>query len=164
MFVSSYNTYVQTNTSQKTTKESESSRESKSTLFSAKLHAKKSPHSLLQTHTQINHISQSQSQHNRQLIESQQKEFQTKEAKEFKKTNDTIKSFSTNATLQSAKSAYADNSKMFSLLKKPRATIDQTPKIDLSMPKEAQEMKELNMRHTMVNTYIANDNYYKITA
>ena len=53
---------------------------------------------------------------------------------------------------------------MFSLFQKPHATLDQTPKLENTIPKEPSDIKELNMRHKMVNTYIANDNYYKITA
>jgi len=53
---------------------------------------------------------------------------------------------------------------MFSLLVKPKQTINQTPKIDQKMPIEAQDAKESVIRSTMVNAYIANDNYYRITA
>ncbi len=109
-------------------------------------------------------ISQGQAQHNKQMIELGQENVQSEKKDGFKSANAVTKLFSSNATLQSAKVAYSSNSTMFSLLKKPTATIDQTPTIDKTLPLDIQEIKENNMRHLMVNTYLANDNYYQTTA
>ena len=53
---------------------------------------------------------------------------------------------------------------MFPIIKKPAFTLSQTPKIDEKLPLDVQEAKEKTLRHTMLNTYISNDNYYRITA
>ena len=131
MFVSSFSTYVTNNTSEKTdkiAKTRENGTKSQSELFSSKLTKNVNSSSLSKPNTPINYISQSNAQHNKQMIELSQKSIQSGKKSDFKTTNDITKSFSSNASIQSAKVAYSSNSTMFSLLKKPTATIDQTPK------------------------------------
>jgi len=67
-------------------------------------------------------------------------------------------------TLANAKNAYEESAKKFSLAKKPTFALDLTPKIDITMPQETKEAKVKTLRQTMVNTYLANDRYYRITA
>jgi hypothetical protein len=57
-----------------------------------------------------------------------------------------------------------ENSTMFPLLQKPKLTLNQTLKTDKKLPQDTQKAKESIIRRDMINTYIANDNYYKITA
>ena len=101
---------------------------------------------------------------NKQEIESQKQQLQKSPDKELVKTKNTLTKFTAPNSLLNAKSAYESNSIMFSLFQKPNATLNQTPKIDETLALKTQEAKENNLRHLMVNTYIANDNYYKITA
>jgi len=63
-----------------------------------------------------------------------------------------------------AKVAYTESSQMFSLARKPKLAIGKNSSIDLNLPKEVQEVKNTLSKRKMVNTYIENDNYYKITA
>jgi len=64
---------------------------------------------------------------------------------------------------QDAKTAYAENSRMYSLAQKPKNIISGT-KVDLQLPKEAIEAKESLSKKEMINTYIENERYYKVTA
>lgn len=165
MFVSSYNTYINTNTSQKSTRGSDETTKSDSKLFSSKLSDISTQKSFLNSNKPINYISQGTSQHNRELLRSQQEYIKTNEKNDFKQTTESIQKFSSTATLNSAKTAYSENSFMYSLARKPQpVTVDQKPKISQDMPQDLQELKEQKIRHTMVNTYIANNNYYQITA
>jgi uncharacterized protein YcbK (DUF882 family) len=85
----------------------------------------------------------------------------TQESKEEKKTSlQNVQKF------QSAEQAYSEGVKKFAfVLRNTKATtIDQTPKIDATLPSEIQEIKESKLRHTMVNTYLSNDRYYQLTS
>ena len=164
MFISSFSTYVTSNSSDKTIKAVANTKETKNSAFSNKLSQNITHSSLPKQNSSINYVSQGRAQHNKQMIEISQKSPQNSKSSDFKRTNNIRNNFSSNASIQSAKVAYTSNSTMFSLLKKPTATIDQTPIIDKNLPQNIQELKEKSMRHLMVNTYLANDNYYKITA
>jgi hypothetical protein len=67
---------------------------------------------------------------------------------------------------QSAEQAYSEGVKKFAfaLRNTKVTTIDQTPKIDTTLPNEIQELKESKLRHKMVNTYLSNDRYYQLTS
>jgi len=64
----------------------------------------------------------------------------------------------------SAQLSYTQNSTMFSLLSKPKATLSQTPQHNKHLPEQAQKQKEHIVRAAMINTYVANENYYRLTA
>jgi len=151
MFVSSYNTYIATNPSDKSSTQRLESKSSSRESFESKL----KEYSLLESNSTqnlpINYISNYKAFSNKQKL---QDDFEDKETKKFTKIN----------TLNSAKDAYGENSKLFSLFLEPKLTQSQTPQIDKSLPSELQSAQEKQLRHTMVNTYLANDNYYKITA
>jgi hypothetical protein len=151
MFISSYDTYINSNSSDKARKDKSEDYKKSSESFSSKLSSQLikavNPSSVFP----INYISDYKVLNNQQRMREDTQ-------------NDAKVKFSKVKAMTGAKAAYSDNSKIFSLLLKPATTIDQTPKIDKKMPQEAQKAKELIMRHTMVNTYIANENYYKITA
>lgn len=149
MFVSSYSTYVDTNRLQKSQKEE---RKTDGSDFAKKLNLNPAKLQQSSTNIPINYISDYKVLNNQQRL--QQETQQNTQKLKFSK----IKAF------DSAKTAYRDNTKIFSLLIKPKATLDQTPRIDEKMPPNAQEAKESIMKHEMVNAYIANENYYRITA
>lgn len=150
MFVSSYNTYISTNNSNRS--ENYKSKEVKSdTAFSSEL----SKFTLLKPYTQtdlpIDYVSNYKSFSNQQKLYEQMQNFNSQELKKL-------------TTFSNAKVAYEENTKMFPIIKKPAFTLSQTPKIDEKLPLDVQEAKEKTLRHTMLNTYISNDNYYRITA
>ena len=150
MYVSSYSTYINTNNSEKVQRERQVPQKESNDSFAKLL---PTANKILNNSTKlpVDYVSNSKVLSNQQKL---QEETQNNSKMKFSK----IKAF------VSAKDAYSDNSKIFSLLIKPSATLDQTPKVDKKMPKAAQDAKEAIMKHTMVNTYIANENYYKITA
>ena len=151
MYVSSYSTYINSSSSDKVQKEKDIPQKETKSSFASKI--SDTPATVLNNSSKlpVNYVSNYKVLNNQQKL---QEETQNNSKLKFSK----IKAF------VSAKDAYSDNSKIFSLFLKPSATLDQTPKIDKKMPPKAQEAKEAIMKHTMVNTYIANDNYYKITA
>ncbi|MFA5461776.1 MAG: hypothetical protein WC274_06835 [Sulfurimonas sp.] len=150
MFVSSYNTYVNTTNTKNNTDFKKNDDKETSESFSKNLFQ-----NVLKPYTDktlpIDYISNYKSFYNQQKLQ----EHSTSQS-EY-----TLKQLSTQ---NSAKAAYDENSKMFSLVKKPFTSLDQSPKIDERLPPQGQEAKEKVLRHTMVNTYISNDNYYRITA
>lgn len=157
MFVSSYTTYINPSVSEKNTKEkldaaqeSFSRYESKSSILE-----KKVPQNLVTQNKQLplDYIS------NYKVVNNQQRLLKESEASAGEKSK-----FTKISTLQKAQDAYVQNSSFFTLLKKPKATIDQTPHFDLSTPSELRDAQRNILKSKMLNTYIANDNYYKITA
>ncbi len=152
MFVSSYSTYIDTNRTPKSQESKKEERSTEGSSFAKKLNANPIK---LQQQTQnlpINYVS------NYKVLNNQQKLQQ-----DMQQNMQKLK-FTKMKTFTNAQAAYSDNTKMFSLLIKPRATLNQTPRIDKKMPPQAQEAKASLMKHQMVNTYIANENYYRITA
>jgi len=164
MFVSSYNTYINTNTSQRNTKSSAESTQNDTKLFATKLAQSIPSKSLLNTATPVNYVNQNNASYNKELLRSEQEYKKNSIDNEFKKTTASTQKFSTNLTLNSAKTAYTENSSLFSFLRKPQTSLDQTPKISKELPSNIQDIKEQNIRHAMVNTYLENDKYYQITA
>lgn len=151
MFVSSYNTYITTNPSEKSSAQRVERRSSSSESFESRL----KDHAPLESkNTQalpINYISNYKAFSNKQKM---QEGFVDKDTQKFSKIN----------TLNSAKEAYSENSKRFSLFLEPKLTQSQTPQIDKTLPPDLQLAQEQQLRYTMVNTYLSNDKYYQITA
>jgi len=164
MFVSSYSTYITNNTPAKALKSDNNSRESGSKLFSQKSIDLLNKQPVLNSVVPANYISKAQVQYNKQLLNSQQDDLQKNIDKEFKATQDIKDRLSDLSTLGKAKNAYTENSVMFSLFKKPQPSLNQTVTINQEMPQELQKLQEKQIRSIMVNTYLANDNYYQITA
>ena len=153
MYVSSYSTYINTNNSQRVQKEGNRPEvEGKSSFASKLLTPATKPLSSFSS-LPVNYISNYKVLNNQQRLEES-----------YTKQNTQKLKFSKIKAMDGAKNAYTENTKMFSFLIKPSATLNQTPKVDKRMPENSQEAKEKIMRHEMVNTYLANDNYYKITA
>jgi len=149
MFVSSYNTYIAHKPSIKTQENmqkenGENSSSSEKKLFSNELEKVVSS----SVKIPLNYISNYKSLHNQQLLQ-QQNELK----KEYSKTK-----FSKINKINNAQSAYSENSKLFSLLQKPKIALTQ----EVKQPKNIQQNSILKQK--FINTYIANDNYYKVTA
>ncbi|MBU1659491.1 hypothetical protein KKG72_10655 [bacterium] len=161
MFISSYNTYASSGTSDKGRRYDADKRLEDVSLYFKRTDSaeRKSDNSF---NLPVNYILK------RNFDTKLEPEFQKQQLqnpKEQDSIHDTIKKFTNYQTLQNAKTAYEENSKLFSIFsKKPHLTQNQTPNTDKRLPKDIQEIKEKNMRNTMVNTYLANDKYYQITA
>jgi hypothetical protein len=140
MFVSSYNTYIlprQTDT-KKSTKES-------TTAFSTNPKLAVKPEIADQgtfAKLPINFISDYKVLNNQQKLQHQTQQFSQNK---FVKIN----------TLKSAQVAYKDNASIYSFIQKPKIAL---AKPHVKLPDSS------NVKMKMVNTYIENDNYYKITA
>jgi len=151
MYVSSFNTFVHSNSTQKTYKERETapSKDTKNS-FETVLNPKADTRSLKQQ-LPINYISDYKVLNNQQKLQNDQNK---QELIKFTKVN----------AQNNAKTKYVENTTMFSLFTKPKTTINQTPKVSTKLPAEIQEISQQNLRNTMINTYTANENYYQITS
>ena len=155
MFVSSYSTYIRTNNTDRISKDRELQEKKPSESFASKLSQSNVIESRNSLNFPINYISNYKALGNKQKLQ----ENLTKDLQ-----NQNIQKFSKQSAQIGAKEAYNSNSRMFSFLIKPSFTLDQTPKIDKKLSQDIKNIKETNMRNTMVNTYLANDKYYQITA
>jgi hypothetical protein len=167
MFVSSYSTYIQTNNSNKDAKQRVEKLDTKTQPLSTKINATLSQAIYKTPNIPVNYISQAQVNNNKKEIELQNRKLTDPNQEKKDNTKKLIDKFNIKNSLINAQVSYTANSKMFSLIKKPHVAFNQTPSIENSLPKKPKEVKdirELNLRHKMVNTYIANDNYYKVTA
>ena len=152
MFVSSYSTYINDVNSKKIKQNTQKVEEKSNVNFSLTTPENQEIlTSKVDIKTPINYISNYKSFANKQKLQYQQdiddrtKELQEKPVEKFSKIN----------TLANAKVSYEVNSKMFSLLKVPQPPIGQSKK---------EEHIPTKLQQKMVNTYIDNENYYKITA
>lgn len=157
MFVSSYNTYIHTNKSQATEKQVQD-REKQTTSFSTRLFQKSSTQALESSASSVDYIAKNNAFW--QKVELQRHQNDTLGKDFLEKT----KQFEGQKKLSSAKQAYAEGTKFFSLSPKQVNSLDLTPKIDKKLPDDIKELKEQMIRNLMINTYVANDRYYKITA
>ena len=153
MFVSSYSTYIDTNTTRRSQHERSESVKKPSVSFESKLLQTTPKDVVLGSKLPLNYISNYKALNNQQKLEE----------KELTKNPAKMK-FSKISSMNSAHIAYGNNSKMFSLIAKPKQTIDQTPRVDKNLPQEAQNIQGDIMKQKMINTYISNENYYHITA
>ena len=152
MFVSSYNTYIGTNSSDKTNnKRIAENSKSASSSFKSELEKDTVLESKNIQNLPVNYISNYKSYSNKQKLQNQE-QFQD------------VAKYTKSKAIENAGVAYKDNSKMFSLFIEPKATQNQIPQIDKKLPNEIQELQKQNMRYKMVNTYLSNDKYYQITA
>ena len=151
MYVSSFNTYINPESIAKTHGNRVQEKRNSTESFETKLLSKTVKNVDTSPKFPINYISNYKALNNQQKL---QENPQNSEKTKFLKLEAEAE----------AKNAYSDNSKLFSLILPPRATLDQTPKIDKRLPQNVQDIKEENLRHTMVKTYISNENYYRVTA
>ena len=151
MFVSSYSTYIATNSSHKSQKYGDRDANESLESFSKNLLNSTVIKPYANTNLLVDYISNYKSLSNQQKLHER---VQEKDTDEFKKLT----------IINNAKTAYDEGIKIFSLSRNPPLTLSQTPKIDEKLPKEIQEAKEKSLRSLMINTYLTNDKYYKITA
>ena len=151
MYISSYNTYITANSTNNKEKVRTEESSKSSLKFSQKLSSQITEVIDTNSNLPVNYISKYKVLSNQQRLRDET--FNTQRAK-----------FSKTKALVTSKNAYLEGSKIFPIALKTAITINQTPQIDKKMSKNAQDAKEQIMKHKMVNTYIANDNYYKITA
>lgn len=165
MFVSSFSTYTTNNYSQKVAKDraDEQRKESHSFQFKRADDPLKLSNSSAKP---VDYISNAQTAYTKQMLEiSQKKEGKAQKSNEFETTQKSTKNFQKTANFKSATSAYSNTFTTFGSLRKPHVTVsNQTPHVDKNLPKEAQKAQENNIRHTMVNTYMENEKYYKRSA
>ncbi|QOP43034.1 hypothetical protein FJR45_03325 [Sulfurimonas sediminis] len=148
MFVSSYNTYIPNKHTSQIDKHTQNARDTFSQeqekLFSKNLEKVVAS----SVKIPLNYISNYKSLHNQQLLQ-QQNAFKKEYAKtKFEKIN----------KISSAQNAYSENSHYFSLLQKPKTALTQ----EVKQPENIQQNTLLKQK--FINTYIANDNYYRVTA
>jgi len=145
MFVSSFNTYISDINLKKARQNTQKAKDSEKSSFSSHLQENQQVlTSKVDFKTPINYISNYKSFANKQKLQDEQL------------TKKPIERFSKINKMQSAKTSYEVNSKKFSLLRVPHITLNQVQKPEEKLP--------IKLQQKMVNTYIANDNYYKITA
>ncbi len=163
MFVSSYNTFISTNSQDKgTTERSSSPKEASS--FKSNLYLPQETPQNKSLNLQIDYVANSKSFGNKLELDRQEQELQNHKDSGLSKSKELTKEFMSNNSMKSAQLAYKEGSNIFSPLRKTHPAIDQTPTIDKNLPNNTQELKGQNMRHVMVNTYLSNDKYYQITA
>ncbi len=152
MYVSSFKTFVHSNTTQKTYKEKENTptKELESSSFKNILNTVESGSSI-KPQLPINYISGYKVLNNQQKLQSDNK---NPELLKFSKVN----------AQNNAQEKYVEDKTMFSLLKKPKATLHQTPRVSSKLSPEIQDITIQNLRNTMIDTYTANENYYQITS
>ena len=153
MFVSSYSTYIDTSATKRVTQERDDASKKSSSSFSSKLLQTTPKNVSLEKTLPLNYISNYKALHNRQQLQENINS-QTPQKMKFNKIS----------SMSNAQVAYGDNAKMFSLVQKPKQALDQTPKLNKALPREAQTSQESIMKVAMVNAYISNENYYRITA
>lgn len=164
MFVSSYNTYIQTDNSTKESRQRVEKPSSSTESFGEKLTQKTSLSNVSNSAAPIDYISRGQARSTKQELEFQKEQLKNSDKQAPQELKETISKFALHNSLNGAKNAYGTSDKIYSLLPKQTTTIDQTPVMDRNLPEEAYEAKELAMKHKMINTYIANENYYRVTA
>ena len=154
MFVSSYSTYIDTTATSKVNSERRELNKKSSDSFSSKLLTTTPKTLSTAKQLPVDYISDYKALYNRQKLDQE---------KDFGKKVATMK-FSKMSSQSAAQVVYTANSTMFSLIPKPKVALDQTPSLSKKLPPQAQEAGKELLKIDMVNAYIANDNYYRITA
>ncbi|MDD2790846.1 MAG: hypothetical protein PHU40_09315 [Sulfurimonas sp.] len=152
MFVSSYTTYVQTNTQNKVPQQKEY--DSKNSSEFAIKFSQQTPESLQQkSAAPLDYISKNNTFYTKLILEKNLDE-QSKQTKEL--TN----KFTQQSVLQDAKNAYVQLPKATSFFKETLNSFTKTQESDATSLDQTQELKEKNIRKSMINTYTANEDYY----
>ena len=141
MFVASYNTYIHTNTDNKTSKIKESKEARTSESFATKFLNKPALPKTPSNASPINYLQNTNTFNNKQRL---QQDLASRQGLL------NASKFNTSSAIKNAKVAYTANSTMFSIVAKPKQVLGQTT------PTKHQQ--------SAINTYLANDKYYQITA
>ncbi|MBA3026836.1 MAG: hypothetical protein FP820_10620 [Sulfurimonas sp.] len=156
MFVSSYSTYIQTNTNDKNVKQKDVGY-GKDSGFSSKLLKESVADTAKNASLPVDYIARNNNFYTKLFLEKHQDE-QSAQTKEL------THKFIDQSTLQDAKKAYTQAPKMTSLFRETFLALDKTQLAEVKPSQNTQDFKDAKMRKLMINTYIANENYYKITA
>ena len=157
MFVSSYTTFIDTSTTKRIQNDKNDLEKKPKESFSKQLTQINNQELILSKNLPLSYISNYKTLSTKQAIEQQI------EGKDERQVKAEIK-FTKLSAQSSAQISYSDNSKMFSLRVQPKPTLNQTPKLDKKLPAEALKTQEGALKNLMINTYTANENYYRITA
>jgi len=156
MFVSSYSTYIQTGAANKNIRQKDTEYENRSAL-SSKLYEKNTPALSSGAPFAVDYIAKNNNFYTKLFLEKNQDE-QSAQTKEL------THKFIDQSTLQDAKKAYTQLPKMSSFFRETFIAFDKTQTVASKSSQETQESKDTATRKLMIDTYIANDNYYKISA
>jgi len=149
MFISSYNTYIQTNTTDKTSRIKDTKETQAKNNFASEFLKNPTLQKVQTTSTPINY------QKNYKIFNNKQKLAQNIESKQgIINAN----KFNFTSSLTNAKIAYTANANMFSIVAKPKPSLSQTQDI------KKDDSSSIYKKISAINTYISNDKYYQITA
>lgn len=147
MFVSSYNIYTppkHTNKAQESATYTKEDRNDYKSSFSQEMQKAAASSKQLP----INYISNYKALNNQQLLQQQSQLTQEYSKTKFSKIN----------KINNAQKAYSENTTSFSFIQKPKIALTQ----------EIRQLKHIvptpALKQKFISTYIANDNYYKVTA
>lgn len=157
MFVSSYSTFIDTSATKRIQNDKNNLEKKPKESFSKQLIETTGKDVILSKNLPLNYISNYKAISNKQALEQQI------QGRDEQQVRAKIK-FTKLSAQSSAQVSYTDNSKIFSLRVPPKLTLDQTPKLNKKLPVEALKTQEGALKNLMVNTYVANENYYRITA
>ena len=159
MFVSSYSTFIPAALQEKIQPQRETKSSSETTSFAERL--LQVPLATKTASFPVDYVAKNSGFWQKYEVQREIQRF-TQDAKK----EETKSSLGRLQKFQSAEVAYSEGVKKFSfILKNTKATtIDQTPRVDTTLPSELQEMQESKLRHKMVNTYLSNDRYYQLTS
>jgi len=163
MFVSSYNTYIHTSAKDKAIQEKDTSLKNSTSSFTLKESETTEVPLVKSLALPVNYVLSNKSFGTKIELERQKQELAHQEG-ELSKSKELTQEFTSFSRIKKAQTAYQDNSKIFSFFRKAYPAQSQTPTVDKKLSPEIQNIKEKNIRHIMVNTYISNENYYKRTA
>lgn len=166
MFISSYNTYINAiNTTNKPEKKLQEDSKTTFTLKDTKNTLSKNLLNFSNNSQHIDYLSSSKVFQNKLILEYQQEQMQNPKSKEKLSTLERItKQFNKPISLENISSIYIQNSKKFSIMKKPLSPICQKEPQKSEKNFSLNRAKEKILREEMINTYIQNENYFNIPA
>ncbi len=162
MFVSSYTTHITNSNPDRVSKVNQDRVQNKKSSFSSIISDEKSVYiPKFSSNLPINYISANKSFVNRQELEYQSQDKKDTVVQQTKELTNTLTKYS---SIINSKSAYQENSVIFTFMQKPKKALNLTPKYNFNTDSTVEAIQENNLRHVMVNTYLQNDKYYQITA
>lgn len=162
MFISTYATYLNTQIVPKNERIKESSSTERFNLPRREVADAAVQKSSTYTELPVNYISDFKALSNKFLVAKSL--YQKEESTSASKHKEPLDEYRSRDTQIKAQSSYEDNQLFFTQwMPQLRHTLDQTPKIEMGVPKELQLSQERQLRQAMISTYVANDRYYQRT-
>ncbi|DAB29240.1 MAG TPA: hypothetical protein CFH84_10615 [Sulfurimonas sp. UBA12504] len=152
MFVTSYTTYVQTNTQNKAPQSKEYDSKN-SSEFTTKFSQKTAETVVQKPAVPLDYISKNNTFYTKLALEQNLDE-QSKQTKELSNK------FTQQSVLIDTKNAYTQTPKATYFFKEAYNSFTKTQPIDAKTLDQTQELQKKQMRKLMINTYTANENYY----